>query len=668
MDTRYLFKRHNTWWVKVAVPKDLRDDLGFDLRKSLKTHDLSKAQEERWKIVESFREQIKNVRIDVDFLPSKELSKVGNYTPITDTSNPQYYHKVVDCQYACPAHTPVPEYIRQISQGNYSEAYMINWESNVFPGILGRTCDRPCEPACRRTRTHEKAVAICRLKRVTYDNKGDIQEMLPSTPEHNGKKIALIGGGPASLTVARDLMVMGYKCTLFEKDPFAGGLMRTNIPSFRLPENVLNEEVDRIIDMGIETRFNSEITSMKALIEEDFDAIFVGTGAPRGRDLNIEGRQEAKKNIHIGIDWLTSIAFEHTKSIGKKVVVLGGGNTAMDCCRSSLRLGAEDVKVAVRSPFSQMKASEWEIEDAMNEHIPIFENHVPKRFVLNNDRLVGIEFEKVEAVFDKNGKRSLIPTGEDPVIFECDDVCIAIGQDNAFEWIEKDIGIEFGEWDMPIVDKVTFQSTNPKIFFGGDAAWGPENIIWAAAHGHQAAISIHKFCSSEDLFDRPKPGTNLLTQKMGIHEWSYDNDISQAKRNLVPHADQSISLKDLKVEVELGFDEKLAFEEAQRCLNCDVQTIFSESLCIECDACVDICPTDCITFINNMPEEDLRNSLRIPALNLDQPLLVSDELPTKRAMVKDEDVCLHCGLCAERCPTGAWDMQTFLYEEAKVYS
>lgn len=668
MDKRYLFKRHNTWWVKVAVPKEVRNKLGYDLRQSLKTHDILKAQEERWEIVKSFREQIKNARNEIN-QPILEKEPVNTFTPVTDTSNPQYYHKVVDCQYACPAHTPVPEYIRQISQGNYTDAYMINWESNVFPGILGRTCDRPCEPACRRTRTHEKAVAICRLKRVTYDYKGDISDRLPKLPDKtNGKRIALIGGGPASLTVARDLIVMGYECVLFEKDPLAGGLMRTNIPSFRLPEEVLNEEVDQIINMGLETRFNSEITSMKELLKEDFDAIFVGTGAPRGRDLNIEGREEAEKNIHIGIDWLTSIAFEHTKSIGKKVVVLGGGNTAMDCCRSSLRLGAEDVKVAVRSPFSQMKASEWEIEDAMHENIPIFENHVPKRFILNNKKLAGIEFEKVEAIFDENGKRSLVPTGEDPVIFECNDICIAIGQDNAFEWIEKDIGIEFGEWDMPIVDKVTYQSTNPKIFFGGDAAWGPENIIWAAAHGHQAAISIHKFCAGEDLFDRPKPGTNLVTQKMGIHEWSYDNDISQAKRNLVPHADQAISLKNLKVEVELGFDEQLAFEEAQRCLNCDVQTVFSEDLCIECDACVDICPTDCINFVDNAPEKELRNNLRIPALNLDQTLLVSEDLPTKRAMIKDEDVCLHCGLCAERCPTGAWDMQTFLYEEAKVYS
>ncbi len=637
MDTRYLFKRHNTWWVKVAVPRTLRNQLGYDLRQSLKTHNLEEAQDLRWSVIESLKEKIELTRQSPlqDHKEEETSISVENFMPVTDTTNPQYYHKVVDCQYACPSHTPVPEYIRQISQGNYTEAYMINWESNVFPGILGRTCDRPCEPACRRTRTHEKPVAICRLKRVTYDYKDDITHLLPEVPqEKTGKRLALIGAGPASLTVARDLLVLGHECILFEKDPQGGGLMRTNIPAFRLPVEVLDDEVDQIINMGIETRFNSEITS----------------------------------NIHIGIDWLTSIAFEHTDSIGKKVIVLGGGNTAMDCCRSSLRLGAEDVKVVVRSPFDQMKASEWEIEEAMEEHIPIFENHVPKKFLLNEGKLVGMEFEKVEAVFDEEGKRSLIPTGEDPVIFECDDVLVAIGQDNAFDWIERDIGIEFGEWDMPVVDKITFQSSHPKIFFGGDAAWGPENIIWAAAHGHQAAISIDKYFNDQDLYDRPDPTTNIVSQKMGVHEWSYDNDISQAKRFLVPHADQSISLKDIKVEVELGFDDKQAFEEAQRCLNCDVQTVFAEDLCIECDACEDICPTDCINFIDNSNEEDLRNNLRIPALNLDQDLLVSDKLiQTQRVMVKDEDVCLHCGLCAERCPTGAWDMQTYLYEEAKVY-
>ncbi len=669
-DTRYLFKRYNTWWVKVAVPKTLREELGYDLRKSLQTHDLDKAQELRWQVVESLKAKIDQAKSQesLDLFPVPDQA-VTHYVPPTDTSNPQYYHKVVECQHACPAHTPVPEYIRQISQGNYNEAYMLNWESNVFPGILGRTCDRPCEPACRRTRTHEKAVAICRLKRVTYDHKDDIANLIPTPEIANGKKIGLIGGGPASLTVARDLVMMGYQCTLFEKDPQAGGLMRTNIPSFRLPEEVLNEEVDQVLNLGIKTEFNSEIKSMKDFLEKDFDAVFVGTGAPKGRDINIEGRDAADKNIHIGIDWLTSIAFEHTKSVGKKVIVLGGGNTAMDCCRTAIRLGAEEVKVAVRSPFDQMKASEWEIEDALGEGIPILDNHVPKRFLIKDERLVGMEFEKVEAVFDENGKRSLVPTGDDPIILECDDVLVAIGQDNAFEWIERDIGIEFGEWDMPIVDKVTFQSSNEKVFFGGDAAWGPENIIWAAAHGHQVAISIDKFCKSSDLYDRPEPTTTLISQKMGVHEWSYNNDISQAKRFLVPHADQKNALKDLKMEVELGFDEITALEEAERCLNCDIQTVFSEDLCIECDACVDICPTDCISFVHNDTEENLRNKLRIPAVNLNQQILVSEELEqTSRVMVKDEDVCLHCGLCAERCPTGAWDMQNFLYQEAKAYS
>ena len=667
MDTKYLFKRHNTYWVKVAVPKDLRKELGFDLRTSLHTHELSEAQKLREAVVEGFKSQIFAAKENLK--QSNGKSSVKTFMPITDTSDPQYYHKVVDCQYACPAHTPVPEYIRKISQNEYTEAYMINWESNVFPGILGRTCDRPCEPACRRTRTHEKPVAICRLKRVAADFKDDVSDLLPKTPTNsNGKKIALIGGGPASLTVARDLIVMGYECTLFEKDPQAGGLMRTNIPSFRLPEEVLDAEVNQILDMGLNTKFNSEITSLKNFLHEDFDAVFVGTGAPKGKDLNIEGRKEAKSNIHIGIDFLTSIAFEHIDSIGKKVIVLGGGNTAMDCCRSSLRLGAEDVKVVVRSPFSQMKASEWEIEDAMEENIPIFENHVPKKFIHDEGKLTGMEFQKVEAVFDAKGNRSLVPTDDDPVIIECDDVLVAIGQDNSFEWIERDIGLEFGEWDMPVVNPTTFQSTHPKVFFGGDAAWGPENIIWAAAHGHQAAISIHKFCQNEDINKRPEPGTNLVSQKMGLHEWSYDNDISQAKRFLVPKADQDVALKSLKIEVEKGFDENLAMEEAQRCLNCDVQTIFSESLCIECDACVDICPTDCINFMFNGPEDEVRQNIRIPALNIEQDLLVSKILPTKRTMFKDEDVCLHCGLCAERCPTGAWDMQTFLYEEAKVYS
>ena len=581
----------------------------------------------------------------------------------TDTKNPNYYHKVVDCQWACPAHTPVPEYIRLIAQRKYTEAYMINWESNVFPGVLGRTCDRPCEPACRRVRVEEEPVAICRLKRAAADNKSDVSSLLPEIPsKKNGKKIALIGGGPASLTVARDLMPLGYDCTVYEKDPKAGGLMRTNIPSFRLPVGVIDEEVDRILDFGVVKKFNEEVKSLKSIIQQDYDAIFIGTGAPKGKDLDIPGREEASSNIHVGIDWLTSVAFKHVDKIGKKVVVIGGGNTAMDCCRTSLRLGGKDVKVTVRSPKSDMKASDWEIEEAELEGIPIFDNHSPREFVHENGKLKGVLFEKMEAKY-KDGKRKLIPTGE-TIFFECDDVLLAIGQENAFPWIERDIGVEFNQWNQPEVNKVTFQSTLPRVFFGGDAAWGPENIIWAVAHGHQAAISIDHFCNNKDLEDRPSPLTNLVSQKMGIHEWSYPNDISNSDRFAVPHAEKELSLTDLNMEVELGYDEKLAFEEAQRCLNCDIQTVFSESLCIECDACVDICPIDCINFTQNDTEENLRKKLTVPALNLSQDILVSDNLKTGRVMVKDEDMCLHCGLCAERCPTGAWDMQKFTYIEA----
>ena len=581
----------------------------------------------------------------------------------TDTKNPNYYHKVVDCQWACPAHTPVPEYIRLIAQRKYTEAYMINCESNVFAGVLGRTCDRPCEPTCRRVRVEEEPVAICRLKRAAADNKSDVSSLLPEIPsKKNGKKIALIGGGPASLTVARDLMPLGYDCTVYEKDPKAGGLMRTNIPSFRLPVGVIDEEVDRILDFGVVKKFNEEVKSLKSIIQQDYDAIFIGTGAPKGKDLDIPGREEASSNIHVGIDWLTSVAFKHVDKIGKKVVVIGGGNTAMDCCRTSLRLGGKDVKVTVRSPKADMKASDWEIEEAELEGIPIFDNHSPKEFVHENGKLKGVLFEKMEAKY-KDGKRKLIPTGE-TIFFECDDVLLAIGQENAFPWIERDIGIEFNQWNQPEVNKVTFQSTLPRVFFGGDAAWGPENIIWAVAHGHQAAISIDHFCNNKDLEDRPSPLTNLVSQKMGIHEWSYPNDISNSDRFAVPHAEKELSLTDLNMEVELGYDEKLAFEEAQRCLNCDIQTVFSESLCIECDACVDICPIDCINFTQNDTEENLRKKLTVPALNLSQDILVSDNLKTGRVMVKDEDMCLHCGLCAERCPTGAWDMQKFTYIEA----
>ena len=587
----------------------------------------------------------------------------------TDISNPDYFHKVVDCQWACPAHTPVPEYIRLIAAGQYSDAYMVNWTSNVFPGILGRTCDRPCEPACRRGRVEEnngekpEPVAICRLKRVAADYKDDIRPRLPKAPaQKNGKRIACIGAGPASLTVARDLAPLGYDVTVFDRDHRAGGMIWSQIPRFRLPMEVIDEEVGYILNLGVNFKSSVEIGSLKKILAEKYDAVFVGTGAPRGRDLDIPGRKEAAKNIHLGIDWLSSVSFGHTEKIGRRVIVLGGGNTAMDCCRSSKRLGGDDVKVIVRSGFEEMKASPWEKEDAAHEGIPILNFLVPKTFVHKDGKLTGMTFEKVKAEYDAKGRRSLVPTGEPDQLFECDDVLVAVGQENSFPWIERDLGLDFNKWGLPVVDKITMQSTIPNVFFGGDSAFGPKNIIWAVAHGHEAAISIDKFCNGETLTERPSPLVNLMSQKMGIHEWSYDNAISNDQRYKVPLKDQKIALKNIKVEVELGFDQKLALSEAQRCLNCDAQTVFAPKLCIECDACVDICPMDCITFTENGEEKELRERLNAPARDLEQALYVSDTLKTGRIMAKDEDVCLHCGLCAERCPTGAWDMQKFLLD------
>ena len=585
----------------------------------------------------------------------------------TDTNDPEYFHKVVDCQYACPAHTPVPFYIRLIAQQRYTDAYLVNWESNVFPGVLGRTCDRPCEPACRRGRVDEEPVAICRLKRVAADFKEDVADQLPLAGPANGKKIALIGGGPASLTVARDLAPLGYELHLYDGASKGGGFMRSQIPSFRLPESVLDEEVGYVLNMGIKTHFNTYVDSLASILEQDYDAVFVGTGAPRGRDLaNLPGRKGAKDNINIGIDWLSSVAFEHTEKIGKNVIVLGGGNTAMDCCRTSRRLGGADVKVIVRSPFADMKASPWEKEDAIHEGIPIVENHVPKEFVVENGKLVGITFQKVEAVYDASGKRELVPTKEEPAFYPCDDVLIAIGQENAFPWIEKDCGVLFNDWGVPVLNEATFQSTIPHVFFGGDAAFGPENIITAVAHGHKAAVSIDLFCQGEDMHQRPAPFVNLVSQKMGIHEWSYDSTPVDDKREAVPLVDLASALKDRVLEVELGFDAQTAFVQAERCLNCDAQTVFTPGNCIECDACADVCPTSCISFVDNGPEDDLRNRLMVPALNDEQDIYVSDTLQTGRVLVKDEDVCLHCGLCAERCPTAAWDMQMFFYNETKA--
>jgi formate dehydrogenase beta subunit len=575
----------------------------------------------------------------------------------TDTSNPEYFHKVVDCQWGCPAHTDVPAYIRMIAQGQFTDAYMENRKSNVFPGILGRVCDRPCEPACRRGRVEDKPVAICRLKRVAADHRGDVKERLPKPPEKgNGKRVALIGAGCASLTVANDLLPIGYEVTIFEAHGTTGGLMRTNIPQFRLPPKVLDEEIGYILDMGAELKLNHRIESLKALLSEGYDAVFVGSGAPRGKNLEIPGRYDSDR-IHIGIDWLESVAFGHIEKIGKRVLIIGVGNTAMDCCRTSLRLGAEDVKVMARKPRGFFKASEWELEDAEEENVEILINHSPKEFVLEDGKLVGMRFELMEYKYDDNGRidRGTV-TGEK--IIPCDDVVLAIGQDNAFPWIERDIGIEFNEWECPVVDETTMMCTRDGVFFGGDAAFGPKNIIWAVEHGHQAAISIHKYCQGEDVRERMPTGVNLSSQKMGMHEWSYSNAYDPASRRLMPHVDLKKRFKKLDIEVELGFTVEQTIQEVERCLNCDIQTVFAANLCIECDACIDICPVNCLTITRNGEEEDLRKRLSAPAENLEQALYVSEDLPqTGRVMVKDEDLCVHCGLCAERCPTGAWDMQ-----------
>ncbi|HEY0682846.1 MAG TPA: FAD-dependent oxidoreductase [Steroidobacter sp.] len=583
----------------------------------------------------------------------------------TDTGNPDYYHRVVDCQWACPAHTDVPEYIRLIAQGQFTEAYLVNRESNVFPGILGRVCDRPCEPACRRGRVEpapdNEPVAICRLKRVAADHRDDVRPFLPKAPARkNGKRVACIGAGPASLTVANDLMPLGYEVTIFEKWRTPGGLMRTNIPSFRLPEQVLAEEIGFIIDLGVDLRLGSPVTSMKQLLGAgEFDAVFVGSGAPKGKDLKLPGRTEpaAAPNIHIGIDWLESVAFDHVKAIGRRVLIIGVGNTAMDCCRTSLRLGAVDVKVMARKPRGFFKASEWELEDAEAENVEIVVNHAPKSFVIEQGKLAGMLFDLMEYDLDGNGRI----TAERVVgekFFPCDDVILAIGQENAFPWIENDLGIEFDRWHVPKVNATTFQSTRPNVFFGGDAAFGPKNIIWAVEHGHQAAISIHKYCQGQDVTQRPPRMLNLSSRKMGLHEWAYKNDYNPLERRLMPHVDLKERFKKIDIEVELGFTAEQAAAEVQRCLNCDVQTVFDARLCIECDACIDICPVDCLTMTANGTEAEIRARLKAPSLRVTQPLFVSGPLQhTARVMVKDEDVCVHCGLCAERCPTAAWDMQ-----------
>jgi NADPH-dependent glutamate synthase beta subunit-like oxidoreductase len=575
----------------------------------------------------------------------------------TNTADEEYFHRVVDCQWACPAHTDVPEYIRLIAQGEFTEAYMVNRESNVFPGILGRVCDRPCEPACRRGRIADKPVAICRLKRVAADHRDDVGALLPRAPEKkNGKRVACIGAGPASLTVANDLLPLGYQVTIFEQNGVAGGLMRTNIPAFRLPETVLNEEIGYIVNMGAELRLNSPIESLRELLRSGgFDAIFIGSGAPKGKELNLPGRHGTGR-IHIGIAWLESVAFAHTDKIGERVLIIGVGNTAMDCCRTSLRLGAKDVKVMARKPREFFKASEWELEDAEHETVQIVVNRAPKSFVVENGRLTGMQFEHLEYDIQNGEITATRVLGEE--FFPCDDVILAIGQENAFPWIERDVGIELDKWNVPVVDKRTYQSTLPNVFFGGDAAFGPKNIIWSVEHGHQAAISIHKLCSGESVTARMPRGVSLSSRKMGMHEWSYKNEYNGAERRLVPHVGLIERFKKVNVEVELGFTAEQAALEVQRCLNCDMQTVFTAKLCIECDACIDICPVDCLTITPNGTEVQLRSRLKAPATNVSQALYVSSDLPqTGRVMVKDEDVCVHCGLCAERCPTAAWDMQ-----------
>ncbi len=578
----------------------------------------------------------------------------------TDVANPAYYHRVVDCQWACPAHTNVPEYIRLIAQGRYTESYLLNRESNVFPGILGRTCDRPCEPACRRTRVDGKPVAICRLKRVASDLRGDVSDSLPKAATiKNGKRIACIGAGPASLTVANDLMPLGYEVVIYEKLSRPGGLMRTNIPAFRLPATVLDEEINMIVDMGVKVLYDSPVTSMKWLLEQGYDAIFVGSGAPKGKNLEIPGRYDTDK-IYIGIDWLEGVHFGHVESIEEHVLIIGVGNTAMDCCRTSKRLGGTDVKVMARRGRAHFKASPWELEDAEEEKVEIVENHAPKRFVLENGKLTGMEFERLDWYEEGGKQKSRV---QDTLMIPCDAVILAIGQENAFPWIERDIGITFNEWDMPVVDRTTMQCSLPGVYFGGDAAWGPENIIWAVAHGHEAAISIHNQCEGLPITQRPAQGMTLGSMKMGIHEWSYSNYYEPAARAKMTHVELGERLRRLSTEVELGFDPEQTAREVERCLNCDIQTHFTAPLCIECDACIDVCPVDCLTITGPGEDAELRQRLTAPALNLKQLLYVSDGLPqTARVMVKDEDLCLHCGLCAERCPTGAWDMQKFFLE------
>ena len=587
---------------------------------------------------------------------------------ISDTKNPEYFHRVVDCQYACPAHTPVPEYIRLIAEKKFTEAYLINRESNVFPGILGRVCDRPCEPACRRGRVDEKPVAICRLKRSAADYKdpNKVEAALPAIPsKKNGKKIAVIGAGPASLTVINDLLPIGYQCTLFEKEDRPGGAMLSQVPSFRLPQQVLDEEIAMVLNRGgVELYFNQTVKSIVPLLDQ-FDAIFCGTGAPVGKDLIIPGRAEADQQVHIGIEFLANVRFGHLTKIGRKVIVIGGGNTAMDCGRTAKRLGAETVTIIAPEDDSQMLASPWEIEDAKMEGIDIQNNLLPNEFYIKKSKCIGINFDRLSQCYDSHGKWNPIKKQNSLKLVECDEIILAIGQTVNYPYIdstlqlEKNKDKEGNELDQIKVDPISFQTSHPQIFIGGDAAFGPKNIIWAVAHGHSAATSIHLFCQNKNPRQHKENSMTLVSQKMALNAWTYANDFNTLQRQQVPHEDTQKCLKDLDLEVEKGFDLKLSEHEAARCLNCDIQTVFVDHLCIECDACIDICPVECLGILPQSNEETLRANLKVPSDNQDQSLFVANVPQTNRLMVKDENICLHCGLCAERCPTSAWDMQKF---------
>lgn len=587
--------------------------------------------------------------------------------PPPDQEQSDYYHKVVDCQYACPAHTPVPQYIRLIAEGRYQEAYRLNRLSNVFPGILGRVCDRPCEPACRRGRLGEEPVAICRLKRAAADFRGNEGLSLPLFEhiEKSGKKIALIGAGPASLTVADDLMTLGYECHLFEKEALPGGAMRSQVPAFRLPEAVLNEELDSVISRGLLVYYGHEVRSLRAILDQGFDAVFVGTGAPLPRQLNLPGFEDLREGLYHGVHFLANVAFGHLKRLAGKTLVIGGGNTAMDCSRTALRCGSDDVVVIAPEKPDAMLASPWEQEDALREGVRLMHELLPLAFLSEDGHLTAVRFRKVKRLKDADGRwNPLFDEASAPVDLPCQQVILAIGQDLNLDFVRDCPEIRFQRAadgaQLPLVelDSETYQSGHPKVFFGGDAAFGPRNIIHAVADGHEAAISIDRFCRGLCVSERPALSAVLTSQKMGLHQWSYDNHFAKEGRHPVPAEPEDVCVRSLHLEVEQGFSRDLAAKEAARCLNCDVQTVFQPELCIECDACIDICPVECLMLTQATDDETLRQRFPRKADNHSQAIFSAAVPQTDRLMVKDENHCLHCGLCAERCPTAAWDMQS----------